>query len=1012
MRGLILFACVSLFIISSLVCVADSEARTPLILEGDTVLVLDGEDLFTVNEIELHDHAQLIIRNADLVMTRIDPREDWGVIRAWDDSRVELTNASATGDVDGLWVTAFDSATILLDGVECTFSADVYGSAHAEIRNCDPQELRIGDRGTLIAQNVAVGWVIDFHLDDQPTFELADLQQEAEIEERVFGPDQGFPFRLELHDVFVNGWSVHISRDTDVRLVDSVFERIVLSQERAQGTLTNLRPQLYEHWIYPDDLNLTSDLRVELVNTEMADHWVFHVYGNARLEIIDCENIFFSFGSGYANLDISNCEIRGFSIEDAMADLQFANTRIDEAFEIRDCVWITMSGELSFGADARVERWENSTVQRTYPLQLTSINGTPAAGYSVGIILADGSTRTLTTDSTGMAELTVIHDDQDYDESIHVSVDPGDRPIERNISFLSGTPVAFDFLRASIDPTTLYVGIDRTLESFYPAESPLRGHVYETLYTLDATNHPLPLLAVSVPSFGNGGIVMNEDGSYTITVQPRSGVVFHSGDPMTLEDIEYCLEEQLIVAGGPLVPDALEAIGVVDLEGAIATQGAEAVVTKIHDAIRVESGQIVIELERPYSGLWAFLADIPIAPRSWLISHGCWDGSSEDLVERLESDDFTEFSTRDGIGTGPFALETVSDDGRDAALIRNASYWGTLPKLERVLISFDRSPRELIDLLDAEKLDLVVDMPNDVLQDDRLAEDMLAEVGTLKPVTLEDQPGSMWGIFNQLIVQSDRFVALPSGEFGVDAAPVDLFTDLDVRLGFLHSFDWSTYVDEARDKGWLLRPVGTPIAHLLTESHVAGVEYTYDPDLARQHFLAAWDGQLAGTGFTTYACFNGGNMARRDFSDTLSASIAAINERYVVDQYDPDFNTVVAGLFDDAIPLAVLGLTEDIDLLTLPYLLLHSGGLYPAGASVPAFDELLEHAAWTLDLDVRDATMNELRDRVAADPIGFFWRGQRWVVEQEWVRGRTYDPFYAFGQVPDFNLSSVWKDVP
>ena len=996
----------------ALACIGSDQAA-PLLLEGDEELLLEGEDLRCVGEIILRDSARLVVRDGALILSRREPMEDWASLSLHDNATVELEDVTIEGDAEGLWISAFDSAELTIRGVTERFSAEGNDNSRVVVESCHPSELRVRDRATVIAEDVRVGWTIDLGLWDQPTFSLDGLVREMEIDDLSFGPENGFPWRLELHSVRVNGWSVHVGRDTDVHIANSVLERIVLILDGASGELVGLQPKLYEHWTFPDDAGLTAEMRLVLENTEMADHWAVDIYRNADLDIRDCAAMWLDFRSGHIDARITNTELLGLVFHDVMGDVVFENVSVRDELSVEDTVWLTMTGSVAFASEAVVRDWENSMVQRTFMVELTRMDGSPAVGQQASVVMPDGSTRTLTADSSGRMELSVIFDDDNHNAVIPVSIDPGDRPIERTIDFLTDTPLDIDFLRASVDPTTLYVGTPDALGSFYPPDSQLRGHVYEALFVLDSNSRPVPLLAASVPTIQNGGITIRDDGTSRVTILVRSSVAFHSGDPLRLEDVESSIEQGLIDSARQLMPDALEAAtGATDLDALIEAVGIDAAAQQVLDAVFIEDGAVVVELRRPYSGLWAFLAGSPIVQRDWMDERGGWDGTPSGLETYRSLDPEHAYEGTEANGTGPFLLADVTDDSRGVTLLRNLAYWGEPAAFGRVVVYCERSPGELIELLASETIDVVADMPNELLQDDRLVEAALEDVQTLKPYSVLDRPGIMWALFNQLVVPGERFDLLQSGEFNEASAPVDLFTDVDVRLGFLHGFDWPTFLVEAAGTGRTYRPINTPLAPFLFEALRGGVTYEYDPGLALEHFGRAWGGRLRESGFTVDACFNGGNDARRQFSQALGAAMSALEPSLHVGIYDPDFNTIVDGLFADELPLIVLGLTEGIDILDHPFMLLHSEGLCPCGASVPAFDGLLERAAWTLDLDERDAILRELHGLVADDPIGLFWRGRVLHVEQQWVRGLEHDPFYRFGQIPGFDLRGVWKDVP
>ena len=113
----------------------------------------------------------------------------------------------------------------------------------------------------------------------------------------------------------------------------------------------------------------------------------------------------------------------------------------------------------------------------------------------------------------------------------------------------------------SKDPTTLvdlWIGEPETLDPAIDYENAgitIILNVYDTLitYNHDKPADFLPALATEVPSLENGGI--SADGK-TITFKIRSGVKFHDGMEMTVEDVAYTFQRGLL-QGGTVTPQWL-----------------------------------------------------------------------------------------------------------------------------------------------------------------------------------------------------------------------------------------------------------------------------------------------------------------------------------------------------------------------------------------------------------------------------------------------------------------------
>ena len=1004
-----LLATVLLVILASLVVLASPRQQT-IHLEASEVLVLDGETVHCLGNIQLQENARLELRNVHLILTPERPEDDWCGLWMDGASQVVLENVTLDGPAEGLWIAAAGRAHLSIDHLSGRFSVEGEGSAVVELAASDPVELRVRQQARVSARDATVDWVVDLGFFDPGTHLVSDLTPDAEIDRLLLDEASGFPFTLELQDCYVGGWSVHVSDAADVTIRDSALERIVLRLARPQGTIAELAPRTYEHFVLPDDLPLRTDVRLALENTELLDHWAVELYGSAELSVERCELAEIAMTDGSFNVEILDTQLGGLRCIRGMGEVRFDGAHIHGGVEFEHALWLTLAGNVTFSPEAIVERLVASTVARTIDIELVAEDGAPAAGQGVTIAGPDGRMRELVADANGIVRWDLLLDDASRDAVYTLRIDPGDRPIERFLGPLTSSPLRLEFLRASVDPTTLYVGTPSALDTLYPRTTPLRGSVYEALLALDGNGRPMPLLCPVVPAVGNGGIVVREDGGCDIVLAIRPEVTFHSGSPLTPEDVAYSLVAAMVEDQGPWRLDVVDAVtGTPDLPALIDAEGVEAAMQRIADAVRVEENAVILRLERPFSGVWSFLATTPIVERAWMSARGGWDGSLAGLDARRTFDPGIGFTATDANGTGPFRLETHDAAEREVVLARNDDYWGAAPSVARVRLLLERGPAELLELLRSEALDVVSQLGDPTLPDGRHLRDALEGIATVRPARETLLPGIHFALFNREIVPTEPFALAPSGSFDEAWAPVDLFSDLDVRLGFLHVFDWEAFRRQAAADAWLVTPIHTVVTAFISPDAGVPVDYPYDPRLAWQHLASAWGGELAATGFTVDACFNGGNARRRMFTTVLADSLAAIDPRFHLGVYDPDFNTVVDALFEDTLPLVVLGLAEGADPLVLPHAFLHSDGLVPSLAAPVLYDELLDRAAWTLDLDVRDDYLEQIRDEATDDPIGFVWRAMTLHIEQEWVTPVTLEPYFALGQIPGFDLSKVTK---
>ncbi|HOV64651.1 MAG TPA: ABC transporter substrate-binding protein, partial [Spirochaetia bacterium] len=154
-------------------------------------------------------------------------------------------------------------------------------------------------------------------------------------------------------------------------------------------------------------------------------------------------------------------------------------------------------------------------------------------------------------------------------------------------------------------------------------------NIYETLVYYDgpSTDKFVPILAEQVPTVENGGIT---NGGKTYRFKIRKGVTFHSGNPLTPEDVRYSFLRALVTDpdAGPIwmfYSPFFGTSGSRDDDGNI--------VAKFEDfekAVKVEGDYVVFNLRAPFPpflatlcGSWSSIVD-----KKFCIEHGDWDGTA------------------------------------------------------------------------------------------------------------------------------------------------------------------------------------------------------------------------------------------------------------------------------------------------------------------------------------------------------------------------------------------------
>jgi len=208
-------------------------------------------------------------------------------------------------------------------------------------------------------------------------------------------------------------------------------------------------------------------------------------------------------------------------------------------------------------------------------------------------------------------------------------------------------PAASDDATLALCPEqTLVMGSTRTLGAAPQA----RSLIFETLIDLDETGNPVPKLARSWQ--------ISDDG-LTYTFALRSDVHFHDGTPFTAAIAAESIRAAAADAGFGHVLDRVEASAPHTLE---------------------------IILARPY---WPLLNELAFEHNARMALRR---SNAEGLLHRA--------------GTGPFRLLRHAADG-SGELMRNNSYWNTMPKLERLLWRAEPDPFVQVQAFGNGELDVI-----------------------------------------------------------------------------------------------------------------------------------------------------------------------------------------------------------------------------------------------------------------------------------------------------------------
>lgn len=309
------------------------------------------------------------------------------------------------------------------------------------------------------------------------------------------------------------------------------------------------------------------------------------------------------------------------------------------------------------------------------------------------------------------------------------------------------------------------VGLDPALET--DGESfKVCDNIYETLVTFrPKSTEVMPGLAKAWEVSENG---------ITWTFYLRRNVTFHDGTPFNADAVIFSLGRQLMT-GHPFHK----------VEGSYQYWNSMSMSEIIQRIWKVESHLVKIKLKQPNAPFLSNLAMnfcaivSPTAVQKW-------------------GDDYP----RHPVGTGPFRFEQWVKDDR-IVLNRNPDYWGTLPKIEKLI--FRSIPENSVRLIAL--------MQGSIDGMDNVVPDFIPKIKTHPNLQLISQAGMNVG-----------YLAM-----NLDRSPFHL---VKVRQAVNHAINKQALVDNFYQG--LALPAANPIPPTLWSYHEGIGGYAYNPERARQ----------------------------------------------------------------------------------------------------------------------------------------------------------------------------------
>ncbi|MCB0044951.1 MAG: peptide ABC transporter substrate-binding protein [Caldilineaceae bacterium] len=292
----------------------------------------------------------------------------------------------------------------------------------------------------------------------------------------------------------------------------------------------------------------------------------------------------------------------------------------------------------------------------------------------------------------------------------------------------------------------------------------------EGLIMSNDQNTYIPILAKEIPTLENGGVVMNDDGSVTMTWNLHEGVKWHDGEEFTSEDV--CFTWDFIVSeAGSAVYNQTE-------------------------YLNIES----CEAPDPYTVVFTWKA--PYAPYASLF---------DTILPKhvLEGQDVLTYDAynRSPLGTGPFKFVEWKT-GEYVQVEKNEDYWrgDPYPNIDGIIVQFIPDPNTRVNALKAGEYDFGQILPNQVKEVEDLAGYKVELVNT-----------NAWVHFD-LNIASERGAML--------------FSDQAVRQALFHAIDREAIARDLMEGTVEVADTGITPNSPYHNSDV--MKYDFNPEMARQ----------------------------------------------------------------------------------------------------------------------------------------------------------------------------------
>jgi peptide/nickel transport system substrate-binding protein len=503
---------------------------------------------------------------------------------------------------------------------------------------------------------------------------------------------------------------------------------------------------------------------------------------------------------------------------------------------------------------------------------------------------------------------------------------------------------------ATLDPSQAYdTGSGQLVENLYDQLLGYKGADIKTL---------VPLLATEYKA-------SNAAKTWTFTL--RKNVKFQNGDALTCDDAAYTFRRAVIVNnpnswGGVILGTTM--FGTTDNANADKSITWE----RISSAISCNSsGQLVFKLSLPDASMAYKVAYTAagIISQKYAAANGEWSGTEKDWKAWVGKDlqEANGFLNTNMMGAGPYQL--ISKSQNQYVFKAFTGYWGGKPDLENVILQV--VPEEATRILALQKGD--ADSAGASVSRPGLKQ--LEGIAGVK--VMDDLPNlTAQAIFMNQNIKDPAI--LGGGTLNEKGMPANFFSDLNVRKGFVATYDYNRHINEISLGKGKRRTMALPETFIGYDPTIPLAQFNLEK--AKGFFKKAFGGKLWETGFTAIVKYNQGNATRKRISELLKAGIEAVSPKFHLEVQVIPFAQFLQDQQASRLALSVGGWGPDYpdpdNFIPIFYGSAKVGGYYSPATNFESktIDSAIQQARQTTDTAKREA-LYKLIGRIGADQVPF-----------------------------------------